>query len=72
MKIISTKEYQRLKDIEDKYNFLIGQTFTICNGGRSRRANLLNLSKEELVHKYFVLNNMAIQLQKKLKDSDIK
>ena len=44
MKIISTKEYNRLKDIEDKYNDLIGQTVTICNGGRSRYATLLNMS----------------------------
>lgn len=72
MKIISTKEYQRLKDIEDKYNHLIGQTFTICNGGRSRYATLLNMPKEEIVRRYFELNNIAIQLQRKLKDSDIK
>ena len=72
MKIISTKEYQRLKDIEDKYNHLIGQTFTICNGGRSRRASLLQMNKEELVRIIFDINNFATQLQRKLKDSDVK
>ena len=72
MKIISTKEYNRLKDIEQKYNYLIGQTFTICNGGRSKRARLLQMNKEELVRIIFNINNCATQLQRKLKDSDIK
>ena len=69
---LSTKEYNRLKDIEDKYNHLIGQTFTICNGGRSKRASLLQMNKEELVRIIFDLNNYAVQLQRKLKDSDVK
>lgn len=70
MKIISKKEYQRLKDIERKYEELSGETFTICNGGRSRRASLLRMNKEELVRIIFDLNNYVIQLQKKLKVSD--
>ena len=70
MKIISTKEHQRLKDIEEKYNYLIGQTITLYTGCRSRYSALLSMSKEELVKRYMDLNNYAIQLQKKLKDSD--
>ena len=69
---LSTKEYNRLKDIEEKYNYLIGQSFTICNGGRSRYATLQNMSKEEIIHRYFELNNYAVQLQRKLKDGDVK
>ena len=70
MKIISTKEHQRLKDIEEKYNYLIGQTITLCTGARSRYGALLGMPKEELVKIYMDLNNYAIKLQKKLKDSD--
>lgn len=71
MKIMSNKEYQKLKDMERKYDELSGQTFTYCLGARSRRGALLQLSKEELVRRIFDLNNVCIQLQRKLKDSDI-
>ena len=70
MKIISSKEYKKLKTYEDKYNLLIGQTFTIYNGGRSRRKSLLMLDKEELVRIIFDYNNELIKLSKKLKKSD--
>ena len=70
MKIISSKEYKRLKDYEDKYNLLVGQTFTIFNGGRSRRKSLLMLDKEELVRIIFDYNNTLIKAYKKLEKSD--
>lgn len=49
MQIISNKEYKKLKDIENKYNELIGQQVTVFVGGRTLRARLINLSKEELI-----------------------
>lgn len=72
MKIINTKEYQRLKDIENKYRELIGETFTLYPGSRSRRGALLQMNKEELVRIIFDISNSAIQLQRKLKGSDVK
>jgi len=65
-KIITKKEYNKLKDIEEKYNLLIGQTITFWSGGRSKVARLLELDKEELVKRYMDLNNIACQLQRKL------
>lgn len=53
IKIIDKKRYEELIDIEDKYNHLIGQTFTIFTGERSRYKGLLSLSKEELVRMFF-------------------
>ena len=70
MKILSKKEYLRLTDIEKKYRELIGETFTLCTGSRSRRGAFLQMNKEELVRIIFDINNYAIKLQKKLKDSD--
>ena len=73
MKILSKKEYQRLIGIENKYRELIGETFTLYTGSRSRRGAFLQMNKEELVRIIFDINNYAIKLQKKLlKDSDIK
>lgn len=66
MKVISSKEYKKLKEYEDKYNLLIGQTFTIFNGGRSKRKTLLMLDKEELVRIIFAYNSELIKLSKKL------
>ena len=66
MKIISSKEYKRLKEYEDKYNLLIGQTFTIFNGGRSRRKDLLMLDKEELVRIIYDYNNELIKISKNI------
>jgi hypothetical protein len=65
MKIISNKRYKELLDYENKYRLLTGQTFTICNGGRSRYASLLLLEKEEIVHRYFDLYNAYVQLSRK-------
>lgn len=71
MKILSKKEYLRLTDIENKYRELIGQTFTLYTGSRSKRGALLQMNKEELVRIIFDINNHTIKLQKKLlKDSD--
>lgn len=67
MKILKNKEYQRLKDIEEKYNFLTGQSFVMWTGFRSRYKTLLNTPKEQLVKMYFELNNHTIKLQKELK-----
>lgn len=64
MKILSKKEYKRLKDIENKYYHLTGQMFTIYIGGRSRRARLMLMSKEELVR---IIFNMNSELRKKVK-----
>lgn len=49
MKILSKKEYNRLKDIESKYNHFTGKEFTIFVGGRTLRSRLMQLSKEELI-----------------------
>lgn len=57
LKIISSKEYQRLKDIEDKYNLLEGKSWVYSIGGRSQRANLLRLPKEQLVRIIYLQNN---------------
>lgn len=66
LKIISNKKYQELKDIENKYNLLIGQTITIWTGGRSRYKALLSLEKEELVHRLLDLNNICMQMHKEM------
>lgn len=57
LKIISSKEYQRLKDIEDKYNLLEGKSWVYSIGGRSQRAKLLRLPKEQLVRIIYLQNN---------------
>ena len=67
MKIISSKEYKRLKEYEEKYDLLAGQSFTIFNGGRSKRKSLLMLDKEELVRIIFDYNNALKQMNKKIK-----
>ena len=33
MKIISSKEYKKLKEYEKKYDLIVGQTFTLFTGG---------------------------------------
>ena len=66
MKILSSKEYKRLKEIEEKYRWLTGQTITLYTGARSRYGALLGMEKEEIVHRYFELNKYAIELQKKI------
>lgn len=67
MKILKNKEYQRLKDIEEKYNLLTGKSFVIWTGLRSRYKTLLSMPKEQLVKMYFELNNHTIKLQRELK-----
>lgn len=66
IKVIKKEEYERLLDIENKYRELLGETFTICNGGRSKRAILLQMNKEELVRIIFDLNNTCIKQSKEL------
>lgn len=71
LKIISNKEYQRLKDIEDKYNLLEGKSWVYTIGGRSLRARLLRLPKEELVRIIYLQNNdikKANKLLNKIED----
>lgn len=64
MKIISSKEYKKLKEYEKKYDLIVGQTFTLFTGGRSRRKAFLMLEKEELVRIIFDLNNQLCELIK--------
>lgn len=66
LKIIKKKEYERLIDIENKYRELLGERFTICTGGRSRRNALLQMNKEELVRIIFDLNTICKKQQKEL------
>lgn len=66
LKIIKKKEYKRLVDIENKYRELIGETFTIYTGARSRRGAFLQMNKEELVRIIFELNNQCIKQSKEL------
>lgn len=65
MKILSSKRYKELLDIEEKYKYFKGEMFTIYIGGRSRRARLLQLPKEELVKMIFDLNNNKKKLESK-------
>ena len=55
MKVLSNKRYKELLEIEEKYKYLNGEMFTFAVGGRSRRARLLQLNKEELVKIIFDL-----------------
>lgn len=57
MKILSTKRYKELLDIEDKYNLLEGKSWVYSIGGRSLRARLLRLPKEQLVRIIYLQNN---------------
>jgi len=66
IKIIKTKEYERLKEKERQYDELTGQVITFCTGERSRYKALLSMSKEELVHRLLDMNNAACRLQKEL------
>jgi hypothetical protein len=66
MKILSIKRYNELLDIEEKYKFLNGKMFTYAVGGRSRRARLLQLQKEELVRIIFELIEDITKLRKSL------
>lgn len=66
LKIITKKEYNKLKKTQQKYDYLTGQYFTIYTGGRSKHQCLMQLSKEELVRIIFVLSNENKKLWKKL------
>ena len=55
MKLLSTKRYKELLDMEEKYKYLDDKMITFVVGGRSRRARLLQLQKEELVRIIFEL-----------------
>lgn len=76
MKILKNKRCEELLDYERKYKELIGTSFTIWNGSRSRYGALLNMNKEEIVHRYFELNNAYIELvreyKKRVGDSNVK
>ena len=65
MKIISSKEYKRLKEVERKYDLIVGNSMTLVIGGRTKMARLMNLEKEELVRIIIDLNNVACQLKRK-------
>lgn len=65
MKIISSKEYKRLKETERKYDLIVGNSITLVIGGRTKMARLMNLEKEELVRIIIELNNIACQLKRK-------
>lgn len=68
MKIISSKEYKRLKEVERKYDLIVGNSMTLVIGGRTKMARLMNLEKEELVRIIIDLNNVAYQLKRKSGD----
>lgn len=57
MKILSTKRYKELLDIEDRYNLLEGKSWVYSLCGRSQRARLLRLPKEQLVRIIYLQNN---------------
>lgn len=67
MKILTNKRYKELIDYENKYKELIGIRITLWTGCRSRYGALLQMSKEELVYRYFDLNKAYIILSKKVK-----
>lgn len=66
LKIITKKEYNELKKIQQKYGYFTGQYFTIYVSGRSRRQCLMQLPKEELVRIIYVLSNDNKKIFKKL------
>ena len=66
MKILSTKRYKKLLDIEEKYKYLNGEMFTLYIGGRSRTVMLLQMQKEELVKIIVDLHNDILQLKRRL------
>lgn len=66
MKILSNKRYKQLLDYESKYRLLTGQTITFCTGERSKYKALLSMEKEEIVHRYFDLYSVYIQLLKRM------
>ena len=66
MKILSNKRYKELLDYESKYRLLTGQTITFCTGERSKYKALLSMEKEEILHRYFDLYSVYIQLLKKV------
>lgn len=70
MKILTKKEYQKLKDIEKKYEYITGQIFTIYISGRSRKYRLMQLPKEELVKMIFDLGNELNKIHKKNLNGD--
>ena len=76
MKILKNKRYNELLDYEQKYGELVGTSFTLWSGSRSRYSALLNMNKEELVHRYFELNKAYIELareyKKRVGDSNVK
>lgn len=69
MKIISSKEYKKLKEYKHKYNLLIGEEFTYFVTARSKRSALLQYEKEELVKIIFDLNSRLVELTKMIEKS---
>lgn len=65
MKIISSKEYNKLKETKRKYDLIVGNSMTLIIGGRTKMARLMNLEKEELVRIIIDLNNVVCQLKRK-------
>lgn len=71
MKILSSNEYKKLKSIEEKYDFIVGNTITISGLGRRKMNKLLLLEKEELVRIIIDLNNENHQLKRKFFNSSL-
>ena len=71
MKILSTKRYKELLDIEDKYNLLEGKSWVYSIGGRSKRAKLLRLPKEQLVRIIYLQNNDIKKASKLLESKGV-
>lgn len=66
MKILSTKRYKELLDIEDKYNLLEGKSWVY-----SKRAKLLRLPKEQLVRIIYLQNNDIKKASKLLESKGV-
>lgn len=43
MKIISSKEYKKLKEYEKKYDLIVGQTFTWFTGGKKQKKSTFDV-----------------------------
>lgn len=71
MKLLTNKRYEELLDYERKYTELVGTTFTLWNSARSRYSALLRMNKEEIVHRYFDLNQAYIELMREIKRKNI-
>lgn len=67
LKIISKKEYEKLKEYKKKYEDITGQRWYIITGGRSLYSRFMQLSKESLIFLVMEMREDIRKINKKLK-----